>query len=161
MPARTSVSTSTTIDGLPPLQRVMSVGQNDGHGRFPGTAVWSENVTKNLRMLIGLAVVCGLAGCHFGGPYYTIEQTPTGGSTLTIHKTKLGDIKVELPSLPSGAVPPPGMVKTAPVSSGSGTSKGSKSSGSEKVDYEIRYTHDGRTLTIVSVMCDGRPVPRW
>ena len=118
-------------------------------------------MTKLLHVFIVLAFACGLAGCNFGSPYYTVEQAPGGGPTLTIHKSKLGDIKVELPNLPGATNVPaaPGM-KTPPVSSGSGTNKGAKSSGSEKVEYEVKCTHDGRTITVTSVTLDGVPVPR-
>ncbi|HKA07048.1 MAG TPA: hypothetical protein VKD71_07300 [Gemmataceae bacterium] len=114
---------------------------------------------KHLRILI--CFTFALVGCNFGSPYYTVEQNPGGGPSLTIHKSKLRDIKVELPNLPGAASAPaaPGM-KTPPVSSGSSTSKWTKSSGSEKVEYEVKYTHDGRTITITSVTLDGIPVPR-
>lgn len=117
-------------------------------------------MTKFLQLFLGLAVAAGLAGCTFGSPYYTVGQGPGGENTVTIHRTKLGDIKVDLPSLPTSAAPPPGMAKAPPVSSGQDTHKGSRSSGSEKVDYEVQYTHDGRTLTIVSVTVDGVAVPK-
>lgn len=119
-----------------------------------------------------LVFLACLSGCKAGKePHYTISQETNDLVTVTIHKTKVGDVSVPIKNQVAPTVKFEGVhggfqvvkenVKVNATSSG--TEVGSRAVGSETVKYEIKFEATPERLTILSVKCDGVEVrkSRW
>lgn len=98
-----------------------------------------------------------VAGCNPMAPSYSVDDTGKN-IVVTIKKTEVGDITVEIPRKSSRTPFEDGTVVEKVGYKAEGTMKGSRSKGGKNVDYEVSYRAESNTMEITSVKLNGKEI---